>query len=314
MSTSAQEIRSDSDEIAELQARMDQLFRRASMEPARVATDEIELEMSGVTSHRQYHAAQARLEPLPLAYRRDFMATVQPDIMHCVFAELARDDSRDTKVLFDINELVVHRRSQPLTATPFAVASVCRHWREIALDSAVLWSNIHVTDTHGPQLAILRLFLQRSRNAPLDVVFQPISLDAGYRGEIIRTLITSTSRWRTAQLQTLAYEALSATLSLLELPTPLLERVEIYNSRGIYSRFSLNPPSNRRLLPYAPRLRTVDFNSGPAISTLPGASYPSLRCLKWSAPGLDHLWNLLESANLTLETLDLRSPVPVPSL
>ncbi|KZV87416.1 hypothetical protein EXIGLDRAFT_773679 [Exidia glandulosa HHB12029] len=321
MSTSAQEtrrqhIRAEGDEIAELQARMGQLFRCASMEPARVATDDIELEMPGVTSHRQYHASQARIEPLLPAYRRDFMATVQPDIMHCIFAELARDDSRDTKVLFDISELVVHHRSRPLATTPFAVAGVCRHWREIALDSAVLWSNIHVTETHGAQLAVLRLLLQRSRNAPLDVAFQPISLDAGYRGEIIRTLITSTSRWRTAQLQTLTYEALSATLSLLELPTPLLERVEIYNSRGIYSPFSvLDSPSNRRLLPYAPRLRTVDVNSGPAISTLPRASYPSLRCLKWSAPGLDHLWNLLKSANLTLEILDLRSPiVPVTSL
>ncbi|KZW00935.1 hypothetical protein EXIGLDRAFT_694324 [Exidia glandulosa HHB12029] len=223
MSTSAQRqrIRAEVEEIAELQARMGQLFRRASVEPARVATDDIELEMQGVTSHRQYHAA------------RDFMATVQPDIMHCVFAELARDHSHGYKWLFDMDQLVIHHRRRALTTTPFAVA--------------------------------------------------------GYRGEIIRTLSTSTSRWRTAQLRTLVYEALGATLSLLELPTPLLEHVEIDNSKSVvYGASALNPPSaRRRLLPFAPRLQTVDVYSAPIISTLPGAAYPSLRSLKWFAPGLD---------------------------
>ena len=49
--------------------------------------------------------------------------------------------------------------------SPLVLAAVCRHWREVALASGRLWTDIDVLRPHRAEL-----FVQRSQNADLDVV------------------------------------------------------------------------------------------------------------------------------------------------
>jgi hypothetical protein len=47
------------------------------------------------------------------------------------------------------------------------VSHVCRHWREIALESPVLWTKLDFFE--GPPFEKSRIWLQRSKNLPLDI-------------------------------------------------------------------------------------------------------------------------------------------------
>jgi len=59
----------------------------------------------------------------------------------------------------------VHR--QNLTVLP--LTAVCRHWRSVAIDHAVLWSNIAFTTSALPTIDCATTFLQRSKGTPLHV-------------------------------------------------------------------------------------------------------------------------------------------------
>ncbi|KDQ16061.1 hypothetical protein BOTBODRAFT_173339 [Botryobasidium botryosum FD-172 SS1] len=57
------------------------------------------------------------------------------------------------------------------------VSQVCRRWRKVALDSGQLWTRIELTDQ--PPFEAMELWLERSRNYPLDVILntEPFGVD-----------------------------------------------------------------------------------------------------------------------------------------
>ncbi|KZW00956.1 hypothetical protein EXIGLDRAFT_830386 [Exidia glandulosa HHB12029] len=268
-----QRIRAERKDMARLLARMDQLHRdrenaQAAFNPARRALGEVELVVTGVTN--QLYAARLRLDPILLAYRADFMATIPPDVMRCIFTELAHHDEFGQG---DEHQTQIHHRSHYLTTTPFSVASL-QPWR--------------------------------SRNAPLDVAMEAQAFDEGgqLENQVITALTPSIPRWRTAEIRTVQLLGALTALPILTLPTPILERMILVWSSAMF--YSL--PDSRvlgGLLPSAPRLEEMHISSAMPIGTRPRAVYPSLASVVWASFGLEHAWTVLSASAQRLETLSL---------
>jgi hypothetical protein len=103
------------------------------------------------------------------------------------------------------------------SSAPSNVLHVCRSWRECALATPPLWSQIHFSDsTSQEKLEVLhdywKFALDRSRGAPLDVCLNLEPLkdgllpstytkpDSDLRALIERTLVTERHRWRSVHL------------------------------------------------------------------------------------------------------------------
>jgi F-box-like len=56
--------------------------------------------------------------------------------------------------------------------SPVIISHVCEKWRDIALATSKLWSRIRYYTTN-PNLVALQVFLERSRNVPLDITLTP---------------------------------------------------------------------------------------------------------------------------------------------
>lgn len=88
---------------------------------------------------------------------------------------------------------------------PVNMSHVCRTWREITLSDPQLWRNIffYVEDASRPNVKLIDLYLERSRDRPLNV-----SLEIGYYGSfppldshpLLATTFDNFMRWKTAKL------------------------------------------------------------------------------------------------------------------
>ncbi|KDQ21891.1 hypothetical protein BOTBODRAFT_26299 [Botryobasidium botryosum FD-172 SS1] len=79
---------------------------------------------------------------------------------------------------------------------PIRISSVCRYWRDIALNTGALWSTITFFDT--PSFHIAELFLSRSPNCALDVVlFGGWNDGAWPMTKAADIVLPALSRWRT---------------------------------------------------------------------------------------------------------------------
>ncbi|KAF7314781.1 F-box domain-containing protein [Mycena kentingensis (nom. inval.)] len=76
-------------------------------------------------------------------------------------------------------------------ASPVVLASVCRAWRRIALALSSIWCKIDITS--GYPSALLRLFLSRAAQRPLEVFFDQVAEKDAER--IMRVFGESVSRW-----------------------------------------------------------------------------------------------------------------------
>ncbi|KAH7101141.1 hypothetical protein BKA62DRAFT_657740 [Auriculariales sp. MPI-PUGE-AT-0066] len=138
---------------------------------------------------------------------------------------------------------------------PFQLASVCRRWRELALETSTLWTYFGFPlrhNLHGPHLIRLQDLILRSGQAPIDVLFTyrlEGSADDGDElpasARILDSLLALVSRWRSARVcmpdslitsylqHNLAQEApileqlyLTSYASVLEIPSaPFLARL-----------------------------------------------------------------------------------------
>lgn len=75
-------------------------------------------------------------------------------------SEIGKRQSRS----FDIDE---DEDYEPELAFQVLVSHVCRHWREIALQSPILWTKLNFFE--GPPFEKSRIWIQRSKNLPLDI-------------------------------------------------------------------------------------------------------------------------------------------------
>lgn len=70
-----------------------------------------------------------------------------------------------SKLLPHLGSFDVHRQNLSI----LRLTAVCRHWREVAIDYAILWSNIAFTTSAPPTINCATTFLQRSKGTPLRV-------------------------------------------------------------------------------------------------------------------------------------------------
>lgn len=182
------------------------------------------------------------------------------------------------------------------------VSRICRLWRETAIQTVSLWTTLEFG--HRFSMAKIQAYLQRSKNAPLDVV---ISLmdgdDASYEicegqspafwitqiRQILAVIVPYVHRWRALKINVVNYRPMAK--ALVELGkcsgAPLLEKLEL----ELACDEKLDCP-----FPY-PSLTTQDF-------VIFHGSVPRLKTLYLSGVFLD--WPRYHGLN-GLTSLDLRS-------
>ena len=131
------------------------------------------------------------------------------------------------------------------------VSHVCKHWREVALETPALWSDIDLeTGRHAPQsYRRASMYLSRSKGYPLSIYLEVnewdedresvYSEESDYQSpitnvqlqEIVDLLLPHISRWRTLRLNAEHYIYFHTVLSRLSEapPAPLLEHLELNN-------------------------------------------------------------------------------------
>ncbi|KAJ7148926.1 hypothetical protein C8R43DRAFT_1007669 [Mycena crocata] len=107
-----------------------------------------------------------------------------------------------------------HDESNPFTTSPTTISHICRRWRQVALSTGSLWTNIVLTfPTSNEQLTRTLTWLGRSKTYPLDILmdFRDQEWDweedtHGFRWEdmeaVLRLLLPFSPRWRTIELFT----------------------------------------------------------------------------------------------------------------
>ena len=116
-----------------------------------------------------FHSTEAlRLRQLYNSHSRS--ATLLPDVLSIIFLTHAQTLSEDLDIRFQnyavgsSYEDYSHDSIYPW----FVVAHICRHWREVALASPLLWSRILLDERIPPEC--IRTLLERSCESSLDVV------------------------------------------------------------------------------------------------------------------------------------------------
>ncbi|KAF7294332.1 F-box domain-containing protein [Mycena chlorophos] len=206
-------------------------------------------------------------------------------------------------------------------AAPWSLLRVCRLWENVALSSPELWSTIVVSAEHTspPEQYYLALQLQRSENAPLDIILRMaapyirVSTDVDGGPSKMLTLVANVSaRWRSFRISrytrwpfippiSLAFDGIRA--------LPLLERVVV----------SENPNADRSndildgagfLFRDSPRLHCVVLNGlgAYAVRFQAGVPWRQIRTYKAKYALWDeHVSNLVPMAR-TLVDADLSLP------
>jgi len=217
------------------------------------------------------------------------------------------------------------------------VSHVCRHWREVALETPALWSDIDLeTGRHAaPSHRRASTYLSRSKAYPLSVSIDVIewdsddesvySMQSDYHSpitnvqlqEIMRLLLPHTGRWRKFKLVAENYLYLHTVLTRLidAPPALLLEYLELYHLEEELEPEPFSFPYPNQKTPYvlfdnhAPKLQHVslygvhiDWHKTTFLKNL---HYLELANLSQDVrPSFDEFFTILRSSP-GLRTLDL---------
>ncbi|KAJ7661934.1 hypothetical protein DFH06DRAFT_1191069 [Mycena polygramma] len=156
------------------------------------------------------------------------------------------------------------------TDSPTFLASICRKWREIALDTPTLWRAIpitlYATDTaFQRQHCMLEDWLERSRSGPLSIRIHR-SWRSRPRPRQTAVILKVPSLGHRTRWEHLTLFLVDPDLVISDDPMPLLSHLDVY--LNTHKAFTLPP---------APRLRTVTLNAAAASSlTLPWVQLTSV--------------------------------------
>ena len=125
-----------------------------------------------------------------------------PEMLVAIFVHLSKPDLWGLKPSSFILDLV-------------SVTHVCKFWRQVAIDTPDLWSEIHMTN-----LEAVDTFLERSRTTPLNV-----DLNSAYE-DVLRSVGSHTHRLRHLSLSASRSRGYDPFATLTN-PAPLLERLVI---------------------------------------------------------------------------------------
>ncbi|KAF8588591.1 hypothetical protein K439DRAFT_1629595 [Ramaria rubella] len=110
------------------------------------------------------------------------------------------------------------------------VSHVCRTFREVAIHTHILWSQIHISDLHPPRLDFVRTCIARSGSSSLDITiaceetFEPNSESIQVLVALLNPQIHRFQRF-TARL--CGFQSLYHIMQHLNQPAPLLEVLEL---------------------------------------------------------------------------------------
>ncbi|KAG7440238.1 uncharacterized protein BT62DRAFT_1080983 [Guyanagaster necrorhizus] len=190
---------------------------------------------------------------LSLAMRRSALAPVwhlPPDVLREIFSQVAADhDSID------------------LSGGPWTLGQVCAPWRDLVLDTPLVWSRPTLKGVYTSQsLHVLAEYLRRSRDCPLHIramffVHHPQSAILDLHEAVFKVLITSSSRWKFVCF-VIPMEFLKH-ISALCGKMPLLEEARIHLCT--YYRHNPDGVEWRHLFSNVPSLRKISLD-GPLFS------------------------------------------------
>ncbi|KIK64746.1 hypothetical protein GYMLUDRAFT_240713 [Collybiopsis luxurians FD-317 M1] len=150
------------------------------------------------------------------------------------------------EILCNLFLIVVHRTPGRFSAAELVLSHVCARWRSVSLALHPLWSSIFVLAHEDPQSvavnSLIRLYLDRSGNAPLDLY---IDVDDGER--IFTTLLLHAHRWRSVHF--------FSTPTQEPLPLSSLESLSLSRGSPPYPHTKKIPTWSN-----APRLHTLSLD------------------------------------------------------
>jgi len=226
---------------------------------------------------------------------------------------------------------ILSHSSREVTRSRLAVASVCKRWRRIVLDSPSMWSIIEFKGK--PPFNASVLALQRSKNAPLILLIDV--RDGLWQKEQIETEGVFTSADMTVLMSHIipalgrVYElyilcdtwkvVLAALTSLRDVAVPALCRFEVLRSGKAYVSFARNTIPPELLQPMtlfrrgAPRLNHVSLD-GVHVNweTTPFKNMRNLEMRKMAVEVMPHLkvFRKMMLGSTTLRTLVLEGSGP----
>ena len=134
-----------------------------------------------------------------------------------------------------------------------SVTHVCRHWRQVALDNSSLWANIWTTPKNTQWISEM---LARSKNAPLDIVF---NADAKSIREALLMIIPHISRTRKLHLYNLSTRQSDGVREIYSCEAPALEHF-VFTAEADSPNIFRDLNVNILFKGHFPRLRTFSIS------------------------------------------------------
>ncbi|KAJ7032537.1 hypothetical protein C8F04DRAFT_1107172 [Mycena alexandri] len=132
-----------------------------------------------------------------------------------------------------------HDELNACTISPTTISHICHRWRQVALATGNLWTNIVLTyPTSNEQVIRTLTWLSRSKNYPLDILLDFRDPDWDWEGEethgfrwadmeaVLRLLLPSAARWRTFELLTDTWAPIFVFLFRTQKLGPAFENLE----------------------------------------------------------------------------------------
>lgn len=146
-----------------------------------------------------------------------------------------------------------------LDTTPLKVASVCRQWRNVALNTPQLWSSFSLRllpDRTSRYIELASIWFSRSRNSPLSIRLVTYN-HRNPMQQLMQVIASTCGRWRHVYFK-LTLPVLHS-LSSIRFGLSMLETLKF----EFFSRESLSSDSPLDLFEHAPRLR--EFSPGQSV-------------------------------------------------
>jgi hypothetical protein len=239
-------------------------------------------------------------------------------------------------ILVYIFHLGTHFDQKDRVDFPIIVSHVCRSWRNLALNTPMLWTSVFISSASiaewvafppGPVLPRASAFVIRSKRCPLHIKAQLMvpdraNLDNQVVSLFVRTLTTATielialvhDRVRTMRIETDVNDAVfMATFRLLSLGLPMLEewRIDFGNPNDSFKRRTWSVPNQTFAEFDASELRRGWLGDGTQQLSV-DASLPRLKAL--GLTGVRATWAHWSIGNLTSLSLSYMSDADRPTM
>ncbi|KAK7023278.1 hypothetical protein R3P38DRAFT_3537654 [Favolaschia claudopus] len=162
--------------------------------------------------------------------------------------------------------------------SPNCLGAVCHHWRSVTCEIATLWSNLFVFLNWPRRYTIdsLRIALNRSRNAPLNLSFRPVKTSSWSTldDEIMEEVLKHAARWASVNLPLDPH--------FLQQLAPIEGKLESLHTLTFFARDKHTALPPTKAFAFAPKLRDFRLfgNFSPDISAPPVLPWQQLSTLR----------------------------------